>query len=42
MSTYGLFEIQNDTKESKGHYVRIWKKEQEGEWIIILEVMNVD
>lgn len=38
--TYGLFEMQDNPKGSKGHYVRIWKKQQSGNWTITLEMMN--
>lgn len=40
--TYGLFEMQNDPKGSKGHYVRIWKKQPADKWKIILEMMSMD
>lgn len=40
--TYGYFEMQTEPKVSKGHYVRIWRKQQAGEWKIILEMMSVD
>ncbi len=38
--TYGLFEMQDNLKDSKGHYVRIWKKQPSGKWTITLEMMN--
>lgn len=40
--TYGLIEKRSDPNESKSHYVRIWKKEPEGGWKIIIEMMNLD
>ena len=40
--TYGLFEMQNNPKGLKGHYVRIWKKQPEGNWTITLEMMGID
>jgi ketosteroid isomerase-like protein len=40
--TYGLFEMQDNPKGSKGHYVRIWKKQPTSEWTITLEMMSTD
>ena len=40
--TYGFLEILGDPKGTKGHYVRIWRKQPEGTWMIILEMMNMD
>jgi ketosteroid isomerase-like protein len=40
--TYGVLEIPADAKTAKGHYVRIWRKQPDGRWAIILEMMNMD
>lgn len=40
--TYGLFEMQENPKGSKGYYVRIWKKQPTGNWAITLEMMSID
>ena len=40
--TYGLFETQEHTSGTKGHYVRIWKKQPDGAWKIALEMMSAD
>jgi hypothetical protein len=40
--TYGLLEIPGDTKGTKGHYVRIWKRHPGTDWKIVLEMMNID
>jgi hypothetical protein len=34
--------MQNNPKGLKGHYVRIWKKQPEGNWTITLEMMGID
>jgi ketosteroid isomerase-like protein len=39
--TYGLLEM-NDSVLSKGHYVRIWKKQGGDAWKIVLEMMSID
>jgi len=40
--TYGYFDLRNDSKGSKGQYVRIWKKQPAGEWKISLEMMSTE
>jgi ketosteroid isomerase-like protein len=40
--TYGLFETHNVNSTSSGHYVRIWKKQSDGRWLITLEMMDTD
>lgn len=40
--TYGFLEIPDGPMGLKGHYVRIWRKQPEGKWTIILEMMNMD
>jgi ketosteroid isomerase-like protein len=39
--TYGLLEIQGNPSVTKGHYIRIWKK-QESKWLIIMEMTSID
>jgi ketosteroid isomerase-like protein len=36
--TYGLFREQG----TSGHYVRVWKKQPDGHWKIIIELLNSD
>lgn len=38
--TYGLLEMPGKSEVIKGHYVRIWKKQQGNSWKIVLEMMN--
>jgi len=40
--TYGLFEMPDNPNGTKEHYVRIWKKQQMGKWMIALEMMSID
>ena len=40
--TYGLFETHNVKSNTSGHYVRIWKKQSDGKWLITLEMMDTD
>ena len=40
--TYGMLETGNEIKRSTGHYVRIWRKQPDKKWAIILEMMNMD
>jgi ketosteroid isomerase-like protein len=40
--TYGYLEIAGYVQGSKGHYVRIWRKQSGGKWKIILEMVNID
>jgi ketosteroid isomerase-like protein len=39
--TYGILET-NDPVVSKGHYVRIWKKNSGDSWKIVLEMISID
>jgi ketosteroid isomerase-like protein len=38
--TYGTFETNDVSEISSGHYVRIWKKQSDGKWLISLEMIN--
>jgi len=40
--TYGNFEIHGVSGSSYGHYVRIWKKQPNGKWLITIEMMDTD
>jgi ketosteroid isomerase-like protein len=40
--TYGTFEVQSESGAGIYHYVRIWKKQPDGKWKIIVEMMNSD
>ncbi len=40
--TFGFLEIPGGSPGMKGHYVRIWRKQPEGTWKIILEMMSFD
>lgn len=40
--TYGMLEVQGDSKPVKGHYVNIWKKKPDGSWKIIIQMINFD
>jgi ketosteroid isomerase-like protein len=40
--TYGLLQINGSQPVTKGHYVRIWKKQPGKSWKIVLEMMNLD
>jgi ketosteroid isomerase-like protein len=40
--TYGTFETNDVSESSSGHYVRIWKKQSDGMWLISLEMINTD
>lgn len=40
--TYGYFETLEARVKEEGHYVRIWKKTEEGKWEIHIEMMSVD
>jgi len=40
--TYGLLKIPGNPDVTKGHYVRIWKKLPGENWMILLEMMNMD
>jgi hypothetical protein len=40
--TYGLLKIPGNPDVTKGHYVRIWKKQPGENWMILLEMMNMD
>jgi ketosteroid isomerase-like protein len=40
--TYGLLQIRGSLPLTKGHYVRIWKKQPGTNWRIIIEMINPD
>ncbi len=40
--TYGLIEINGSQKSTAGHYVRIWKKQVDGLWKILIEMMSIN
>jgi ketosteroid isomerase-like protein len=40
--TYGVLRIKGDPGETKGHYVRIWRKQSGSQWKIVLEMMNIN
>jgi ketosteroid isomerase-like protein len=40
--TYGNFEIRSVSGISEGHYVRIWKKQSDGKWLITVDMMDID
>jgi ketosteroid isomerase-like protein len=40
--TYGYLGKKGDPEKSEGHYVRIWRKQTDGKWAIILEMMSID
>jgi ketosteroid isomerase-like protein len=40
--TYGLLHIHGNPDVTKGHYVRIWKKQPGDSWKIVLEMMSID
>jgi ketosteroid isomerase-like protein len=40
--TYGLLGVSGDSGATKGHYVRIWRKQPGTDWKIILEMMNIN
>jgi hypothetical protein len=40
--TYGLLKIPGNPDVPKGHYVRIWKKRPGENWMILLEMMNMN
>jgi len=40
--TYGLLQIRDPQPVTKGHYVRIWRKQPGTDWRIILEMINPD
>jgi ketosteroid isomerase-like protein len=40
--TYGLLGTQDKPEITKGHYVRIWKKQPGSGWKIVMEMMNFD
>jgi ketosteroid isomerase-like protein len=40
--TYGLLQISSTPGVTKGHYVRIWKKQPGSDWRIVIEMMNVN
>lgn len=40
--TYGLLLVRDSQPVTKGHYVRIWKKQPGADWKIILEMINPD
>jgi len=37
--TYGSYELGGE-KPEKGYYVRVWKRESEGEWRIVIDIVN--
>jgi ketosteroid isomerase-like protein len=39
--TYGVFENSASPNVTKGHYVRIWRKQPDSKWLIVLEMMNM-
>lgn len=40
--TYGILVNSGKPDVTKGHYVRIWKKQPGANWNIVLEMMNID
>jgi ketosteroid isomerase-like protein len=40
--TYGLLQSRDPQPVTKGHYVRIWRKQSGADWKIILEMINPD
>lgn len=40
--TYGLLGTQGKLEITKGHYVRIWKKQPGASWKIVMEMMNLN
>jgi ketosteroid isomerase-like protein len=40
--TYGLLEMSGKSEVTKGHYVRIWKKQPGANWKIVLEMINLN
>ncbi len=40
--TYGLFTRQSEEKYAEGSYVRIWKKQADGTWKILIEMVSFD
>lgn len=40
--TYGNFKIKSVSGSSEGHYVRIWKKQPDGKWLITIEMTDID
>jgi ketosteroid isomerase-like protein len=40
--TYGVLESNANQARTKGHYVRIWRKQSDSKWYIILEMMSMD
>lgn len=40
--TYGLFTRQSEERYAEGSYVRIWKKQADGTWKILIEMVSFD
>lgn len=40
--TYGLIKKSESSTEVKGHYVRIWRKSKDGDWKIIIDMINMN
>jgi ketosteroid isomerase-like protein len=40
--TYGVLEMNTDKSGSIGHYVRIWRKQPDFKWYIIMEMMSIN
>ena len=40
--TYGIVEGKPEKGTVKGHYVRIWRRQADNKWYIVLEMLNMD
>jgi len=40
--SYGLIEIKAAQKPTGGHFVRIWKKQENGSWKILIEMLSIN
>ena len=40
--TYGLIEINGSQKPTAGHYIRIWKKQEDGIWKIMIDMLSIN
>jgi ketosteroid isomerase-like protein len=40
--TYGLIEISGSQNPTGGHYIRIWKKQEDGLWKILIEMLSIN
>lgn len=38
--SYGKYELKSLTKTEKGYYVRVWKRDANGKWRIVIDVSN--